>query len=289
MDAGSRERVSVAERAGIIMTGLSADMVVNYPLWISAKRIAAGLTLPPVGEIYKGSGSLLLAMGPMIIVQDATTAVMLRFFDGKLDPTIAHASSACISGGVGALAIGAQIEAVITRAHASNETIVQSARNTFRAGGAFAIVAPYGAMMIAAREVPYAGCLFFLSGWIRAKLDIVWAVRASEPGSQDGGGSGTAGSGILRDMAAAVLTASVAGPISQAPNVIAAHQQAHAVSFPEACRRIIARAGYGGFYGGLLTRTASLAGSLFVFPFTIECVQPYCERWRRVRAADAKN
>ena len=85
---------------------------------------------------------------------------------------------------------------------------------------------------------------------------------------------------VLRDVVSAILTAAVAGPLSQAPNVIAAHQQAGAVSLPQACRAIAAKAGLRGFFGGLLPRTASLSGSLFVFPFTIETVQPIIERLR---------
>ena len=288
MDASSRERVSIVERAGIILAGLSIDMAINYPMWISAKRVSAGLTMPRLGEVYKGSGSLMFAMGPMIVVQDATTAVVLRFLDGKLDPTAAQAASACVAGAVGALTVGAQIEAIITRSHAIQQTITQTAWTTFRASGIVALVAPFGAMMIAAREVPYAGCLFFLSGWIRARLDSTWppTVTGSGGGSSSSSSAGSGGrsrSSILRDIAAAALTASIAGPISQAPSVIAAHQQAHAVSFGVACQHILAKSGPRGFYGGLLLRTTSLAGSMFVFPFSIETAQPLYERWRRKR------
>lgn len=298
MDASSRERVSIVERAGIILAGLSIDMAINFPMWISAKRVSAGLTMPRLGEVYKGSGSLMFAMGPMIVVQDATTAVVLRFSDGKFDPTAAQAASACVAGAVGALTVGAQIEAVITRSHAIQQTITQTAWTTFRASGIVALVAPFGAMMIAAREVPYAGCLFFLSGWIRARLDSTWppavigsggSSSSSSAGDAGGAGTGAGGSGgrnrssILRDIAAAALTASIAGPISQAPSVIAAHQQAHAVSFGVACQQILAKSGPRGFYGGLLLRTTSIAGTMFVFPFSIETVQPLYERWLRTR------
>ena len=100
-------------------------MAINYPLWICAKRVSAGISLPRLRELYKGSGSLLLAMGPMIIAQDSSLAVLLRCFDGYLEPTAAHATSACISGAVGALVVGAQVEGVITRAHATQETVLQ--------------------------------------------------------------------------------------------------------------------------------------------------------------------
>lgn len=279
MDASSRERVSVVERAAIILTGLSADMVVNYPLWITAKRISAGLTLPPTADIYKGSGSLLLAMGPMIVVQDATTAVVLRCLDGWLQPTAALAASACSSGAIGALTVGAQIEALITRAHATKASIGQTAANVYRMGGLRALLVPHGMTMIAARETPYAGCLFFLSGWIRSQIDI--CCQYAPWGDDSKSSNGEKRVSVLRDVAAAILTASVAGPISQVPNVIAAHQQAHASTIKASVRTIVESSGLRGLYGGLMTRTVSLAGSLFIFPFTIEIVQPTYEEWRR--------
>ena len=63
------------------------------------------------------------------------------------------------------------------------------------------------------------------------------------------------------------------------------------VMSPSSRGRQLARAGrgpLGGFFAGLLPRTASLAGSLFVFPFTMETVQPLIERHRhRWRGADS--
>lgn len=135
-------------------------------------------------------------------------------------------------------------------------------------------------LMCAARETPYAGCLFFLSGWIRSKL----ASRVDPSGSAPSG-RGAFGGGLatLRDVVAAMLTAAVAGPISHVPAVIASHQQAHAVGLGRACREIRASAGLRGFWGGLLPRTVSLSGSLFIMPFAIETLQPLAERLRDFR------
>lgn len=264
MDASARERVSAVERAGTITAGLAADIMINYPLWIIAKRTSAGLTFPPLGELYKGGGGLLCSQGPMIVTQDASTAMCLRFTDGRLSPDASLCASSCFSGAVGALLVGAQMEAVITRAHSTHVSVVQAARNAYGAGGVLALLAPYGALMMACREVPFAGCLFFLSGYVRARLEALFP---------DGG--------VPRDMAAAAVTASVAGPLSHAPNVVAAHQQANLTPLGETVRSIYARAGLRGFVAGLLPRTASLAGTLFVFPFTVERVQAKLEGWRK--------
>ena len=58
MDHDSRNRLSPEARAVNVAAASGADMVVNFPLWIAAKRLSAGLPLPRLGEIYKGSGAL---------------------------------------------------------------------------------------------------------------------------------------------------------------------------------------------------------------------------------------
>ena len=272
MDSEAHTRVTPAERVGIMFGGCCADMLVNYPLWIVAKRLSAGLGLPAVSEIYKGSTSLLVAFGPMVLLQDGSTGELLRHFEGKIQSqTVAHATAACISGGIGALFVGSQIEGMITHAHATKQTVAQAAGSMYRTGGLSAIALPYGALAMVGREVPYAGSLFFLSGWIRSRVHGTWPV-SDEPG--------LAASRVPRDMLSAAVTASIAGPLSQAPSVVAAYQQAHQVSLSSACQRIAAAGGAAGFFGGLIPRTLSLAGSLFVMPFTVETLQPMVERMR---------
>ena len=48
--AGAHDRVSPAERGGIIAVGCTADMAINFPLWILAKRTSAGLGWPSMRE-----------------------------------------------------------------------------------------------------------------------------------------------------------------------------------------------------------------------------------------------
>lgn len=57
--------------------------------------------------------------------------------------------------------------------------------------------------------------------------------------------------------------------------MVAAYQQAHATDLRSALLAIHqARGGFRGFYHGLMPRTLSLSGSLFIVPFTIELLQP---------------
>ena len=244
MEAEAYGRVSLTQRTLIVAGASAADMVVNFPLWICAKCVSAGIPLPGLRNIYKGSGSLYCAMGPLTIVEDRTTAVALDGIGDRVSPEMAHCASACISCGVAGLAVGCQIEGCITRAHATGETVLQATRSTYARGGLSALLFPYGALMIMAREVcrsryltsrrpglrhidadlcparpqiPYAGCLFFLSGQIRAALH--GEAHANSPGYSR---SYTA---VAKDVGAAALTATIAGPLSHVPSVIAAHQQ----------------------------------------------------------------
>jgi len=264
MDHDSRNRLSPEARAVNVAAASGADMVVNFPLWIAAKRLSAGLPLPRLGEIYKGSGALYLAFFPMMVVEDWATGVVDRTLGGRLGDESRHLVSACASGPAAAVLVGSQVEGLITRAHGVGQSLGRSLMATAAAEGWVSLLVPHGMLMVAAREVPYAGCLFFLSAKIRAAL---------EPPE---GAAAPLATRVPRDMLAAVLCACVAGPLSQVPCTIAAYQQAHALGIAAACRAIH-RTGLG-FFAGLTARTASLAGSLFVFPFTMEELQPVAER-----------
>ena len=56
--------------------------------------------------------------------------------------------------------------------------MLHTVRSTFSQGGLTSLLVPHGAAMVAAREAPYAGCLFFLSGWIRSRVKEVTMPRA---------------------------------------------------------------------------------------------------------------
>ena len=58
MDAEAHGRVSHLTRSAIVVTSTLSDIIINYPLWVYAKRIQASLGPPKLGEIYKGGGAL---------------------------------------------------------------------------------------------------------------------------------------------------------------------------------------------------------------------------------------
>ena len=67
--------------------------------------------------------------------------------------------------------VGSQVEGLITRAHGVGQSLGRSLMATAAAEGWISLLVPHGMLMVAAREVPYAGCLFFLSAKIRAALE----------------------------------------------------------------------------------------------------------------------
>lgn len=263
MDAEAHGRVSFLTRSAIVVTSTLTDILLNYPLWVYAKRIQAALGAPKLGEVYKGAGALFFCCGPQLTVQDYSTGAILKLLDNSTNA--AHAVSACASGAIGALAVGSQVERVITRAHASSLSVASVIRTTYAAEGLAGLIAPYGGLMVAAREVPYAGTLFFLSGFLNAQLRS-GLLSTDERGPHLG-----------LDVLTALCSAAIAGPISHAPSVIASHQQARGVTILAACREIAATGGWRSFFRGLVPRTLTLAGTLFVIPFTIRELQPLIE------------
>lgn len=274
MDTDAHSRVTELTRSAVVLAACAIDITINYPLWVYAKRITAGLGRPPLREVYKGGGSLLFACGPMVAVQDRCTHVLLRALGAAADGssggqpgTAAHALAACVSGAVGAVTVGSQVESVIMRAHAQGGSVLETLRRTCAANGLAALAAPYGTLMVAAREVPYSGTLFFLSGFVRGELHRAWGGSAADS---------VAGRAAI-DVFSALCSAAVAGPLSHAPAVVASHQQAHGVTITAACRDIAASGGLRAFYRGVVPRTVTLAGTLLVIPAAIEAIQPWVE------------
>merc|ERR1719331_3010371 len=54
------------QRSAAVGAGCAADIAINYPLWIVAKRMGVGIAAvpPTLPELYKGGGSLWISLGP---------------------------------------------------------------------------------------------------------------------------------------------------------------------------------------------------------------------------------
>lgn len=120
------------------------------------------------------------------------------------------------------------------------------------------------------REVPFASALFFVQPMMFNYMHtgVAGAGKGVEPSNTDTGNLSL--QKLSTSALCGVLTSMLVTPISQAPSVIAAYQQGHRASVPEAVQDIRRRYGWRGFFRGLGARTFSLAGTFTVVPLVLE-------------------
>ena len=64
-------------RAASVGAAMAADILINYPLWIVAKRLGAGLSaLPPLHRLYAGGGALWVSIAPTTIIEDGVSTLL---------------------------------------------------------------------------------------------------------------------------------------------------------------------------------------------------------------------
>jgi len=124
----------------------------------------------------------------------------------------------------------------------------------YRRGGVAGLLLPPGMLATACREVPFAAALFA----VRPRLRAIAEERY--PTTQR----------FLRELSCGVAAASVAGPASHAPSVVAAYQQATDATPRRAMAAIYASGGLRAFFRGLPARTLSLAGTFTVVPLALD-------------------
>eukprot|EP01060_Flectonema_neradi_P027318 TRINITY_DN36920_c0_g1_i1.p1 TRINITY_DN36920_c0_g1~~TRINITY_DN36920_c0_g1_i1.p1 ORF type:complete len:241 (+),score=28.34 TRINITY_DN36920_c0_g1_i1:35-757(+) len=224
-------------------TAAGCDILLNYPLWILSKRMSAGMGVPALRELYKGGGGLWCSVGPTTILEEGISTKLSSAFSGG--------TSAMVSGCCAGLMITSQVENCITKAHKNETSLRQAIVHQYKTAGMKGLMIPNGIVATALREIPFAGCLFFLRNKIRDTSATTFP--SWHPASHE--------------VCSAILSASVAGPSSQPFAVLAAHQQAHDTSIRESFKIIL---GEKALFRGLLSRTASITGTLLVIPMVIE-------------------
>jgi hypothetical protein len=234
-------------RAASVGAAMAADILVNYPLWIVAKRVGAGLSaLPPLRRLYAGGGALWVSIAPTTIIEDGVSTV--------LKPRCGDLAASAASGAIAGVCITSQVERCITASHARNLSVQDTAVAIYRRGGVAGLLLPPGMLATACREVPFAAALFA----VRPRLRKIAEERY--PTTQR----------FLRELSCGVAAASVAGPASHAPSVVAAYQQATDASPRQAMAHIFAAGGLRAFFRGLPARTVSLAGTFTVVPLALD-------------------
>ena len=141
------------ERAFNVGAAMGADVVINYPLWIVAKRVGAGLSaFPPIRRLYAGGGALWVSIAPTTIIEDGVSTV--------LKPRYGDLAASATSGAIAGLCVTSQVERCITAAHARNLSVRETAVTIYRRGGVAGLALPPGMLATACREVPFAAALF---------------------------------------------------------------------------------------------------------------------------------
>ena len=65
-------------RSFSVACGITADIILNYPLWVGAKRKSVGLSLfaPTIRQTYKGGLTLFFSLGPTTVIEDFVTNIL---------------------------------------------------------------------------------------------------------------------------------------------------------------------------------------------------------------------
>ncbi|CAE8597695.1 unnamed protein product [Polarella glacialis] len=177
------------------------------------------------------------------------------------------------AGGLAAGACCAQVEHVITRAHAQGDTIPGIVRYLYcQPGGLQMLLMPPGILAIICREAPFVFALFHVRPVV---TDFVYGRFVTGPETDPTFvSSASVSSDLLRtktwkphlELIAGFATAALTCPVSHVPSVVAAYQQGHGVGMLRACTEIYRRGGLRSFWCGLIARTLSLGGTMTVVP-----------------------
>ena len=137
------------ERAASVGAAMGADIVINYPLWIVAKRVGAGLSaLPPLHRLYAGGGALWVSIAPTTIIEDGVSTV--------LKPRCGDLAASAASGAIAGVCVTSQVERCITASHARDRGVGETVAALYRRGGVVGLALPPGMLATACREVPFA-------------------------------------------------------------------------------------------------------------------------------------
>eukprot|EP00746_Dinoflagellata_sp_MGD_P034073 gnl/MRDRNA2_/MRDRNA2_181332_c0_seq1.p1 gnl/MRDRNA2_/MRDRNA2_181332_c0~~gnl/MRDRNA2_/MRDRNA2_181332_c0_seq1.p1 ORF type:complete len:318 (-),score=44.02 gnl/MRDRNA2_/MRDRNA2_181332_c0_seq1:30-932(-) len=254
------------KRGVLVGLGSGADIIVNYPLWITAKRLGAGLGWPSLREIYKGGGLLWASQFPTVAAEDLGSRALVPFVQQvcgtSLSSDAEHAIAAGAAGALAGVAVASPTENVVTRAHKTGQSTSLAALEVMR-GGLKGTLLPRGVAAMVGREIPFSLGLFFLkdrASHLCHKFDC--SADASTPKRIV--------SWTLADLAASFGTAAFCGIVAQPASVVLALQQADDIPLSKALTQIGKEGITRGFYKGYVPRTISIAGSLFVYPLVFD-------------------
>lgn len=227
----------------------AADTIVNYPLWMYAKRSSAGLCGPTSPYLlYKGCFSIWLSTGPTIIAEEAISRTVAELSDGASSNSLSKLGAGVLAGATAAVLITSPVEDIVTKAHARGTSVLSILQTKIRSrNGLISLCLPHGALACAGREVPFATSLFCVQPAVSK-----WMSTGKKPQLQ-------------HELSGAVVAAAVGCPLGQAPAVVMAYQQANDVNFKTAFD-ILSRQGTRRLFRGVIARTVSCASTMAIVP-----------------------
>lgn len=235
-------------KIALVALSTLADCTVNYPLWIVAKRLAAGIGMPKGSEVYKGVSPVFCSL----FLTTAGDEVICRHLRPLCGAAHGDLISSAFAGALVGMTVTAPTENIVTRAHATGAPTATALRDIFQEGGVRGLCLPQGQAAIAVREVSYAVGIFSLRDRVARWMH-----------------EGSASSGLrwwADDVASALTSAVIVNTPGHPSSVVLAQQQAYDLSLMDAVKKIYSTGGLRGFYAGFWARCASLGGSLFVVP-----------------------
>lgn len=261
-------------RSASVGAGMAADIALNYPLWIVAKRMGVGIAAWPgsIRELYKGAGSLWVSLGPTTMIEDASKRHIEASVLPMLPPTFRPANkelvSSVLAGAVAAATFCSQVEHAITAAHTQRLTMSETLRHLYyKRGGVRGMMLPPGMMAMVGREMPFVAALFYVrpavTAYVYGQQDIGAAAVEAPPAA-------TSGRRLHLEFLAGFTTAFLTCPFSHVPSVVAAYQQGHGVGLRRACSDIYREGGIRAFWRGMLMRTLSISGTMVVVPIVLD-------------------
>mmetsp|Transcript_114674 Transcript_114674/g.180528 ORF Transcript_114674/g.180528 Transcript_114674/m.180528 type:complete len:290 (-) Transcript_114674:97-966(-) len=264
---GNQEHGSSSTLAQTALVGVAtaADLAINFPTWIIAKRLGAGLTLPRLSEMYKGSGTVWSAYFPTVACEERFSHSLTSAV-GAMVPSLGHQGkelAACAAAGaISGLVVAAPVENLVTRAHATEVSLGDALRTSLQRGGLFGTLCPYGQAMMVGREIPFSIGVFFLRDHIAQ-----WCHKRLGRDSSFQYWSG--------ELASSMACATIVNIPAHPPSVVLAWQQAREVCLSDALRQIYSKSGLRGFYKGFVSRSISIGGAMFVVPTVLAYDQAF--------------
>mmetsp|Transcript_58287 Transcript_58287/g.161153 ORF Transcript_58287/g.161153 Transcript_58287/m.161153 type:complete len:311 (-) Transcript_58287:468-1400(-) len=255
------------------MVGLAcaADLAVNYPLWVVAKRLGAGLSMPRGREFYKGAFCVWLSYFPTVACDEAIGSRFAATV-GAVMPGLGsegrELAAAATAGALSGLLVAAPTENLVTRAHSSGASVAQAFRNVLRTDGIRRMAMPFGMTAMMGREVPFSMGIFCLRDHF-ARLCHDYSNHHSGSVATDTSSLRRSGSSLqwwAEELGSSMACAAVVNLPAHPASVVLAQQQAHCLRLGEAVWQIYASGGLRGFYVGFMSRAVSIGGAMFVVP-----------------------